>query len=577
MIEDYAVNDNQVKSKRDLSASPGERSEITHDLACEHSYALSVASEDSNDFWSTKKTVHKSTNISNDSSFSLVTRLCDNNVTHEALISEIREPNNNKVAKVPRAKTSLKRPCESDKEFRLNEFSLKRSLSKNVVEMVRQIRLLTSTTNNLIFKVTTEKLIKNATEQRQDDEIFKGWDRSEVEDGVIFTKILNQRQTFTRKHSQAPEYSPSIYQGIYNIAFAKSRRGFIYKCLIQSCQFQTLVKDSLMNHLKSKHENQQWNGFCNICAKKVLIGKTTVLQEFHHMNKLHVQLNKGVDSLLTENISKAESSSETREEVLINLINLRPWLETEKLKTKSEESELKMLSHEALCSLYKCMALTCIFFTTDQGLFLKHLALHERLTSSERENFLSCAYCDFVGASCKDLQEHVDKVHVYDRFQCNRCFYRSCANFNVLVHQFIYHSNEQNIIFECPELKQRDIRAELKEVKKNREKNIPPIVCVFCRGIFFAKTAFIDHLTKHADNLKARCIICNVETSTKTISDHLEKCHNIGLYQCVYCSMGTDTFDELSCHIANNHPSKLTVFCERTEHRYPDGSLKHVT
>lgn len=448
---------------------------------------------------------------------------------------------------------------------------------------------------------------------------------------MIFTKNPHQPP---KVPPPVPEFSPWIYESIFNIAFAKSRRGFVFKCLIQGCRFQTLVKEAMMNHLQSRHAKQEWNGFCNSCAKEVEIGESTVLAEFQHMSKLHVQPKERdvlpvfspktspvknakvsesrdevkskkiamttstplikklqtasfkltpsvtiksavtVNSLLAEMDLLAKKSAESRVKVSINL---RPWMKAEKLKKKSEDSASKMLSKEALCSMYKCMASTCSFFTTDKKLFRKHLTLHEQFTSSDKGNFLSCSYCNFVATTSKVLEEHLDKIHVYDRFQCNFCFYRSCANFNVLNHQLFHHEEEENIIYECPMLKQRDQHAELEEIKKIREENVPPIVCVFCRGMFFAKTAFVDHLTTHAVNLKARCITCGEETSNKTIADHLEKCHNIGLYQCVYCPMGTDTFDKLSTHIANEHPSKRAVFCERTELRNPDGTLKHVS
>ena len=72
-----------------------------------------------------------------------------------------------------------------------------------------------------------------------------------------------------------------------------------------------------------------------------------------------------------------------------------------------------------------------------------------------------------------------------------------------------------------------------------------------------------------------------------TLLKHLIECHGFGLYQCVYCRFGTNTFDIITDHMANDHPSKVPMFCERAEiknleNRYilpssiDSTSLKHI-
>jgi hypothetical protein len=406
----------------------------------------------------------------------------------------------------------------------------------------------------------------------------------------------------------APDCKLWIYKSIFNIAFAKSRRGFIYKCLLLGCRFQTLVQETLKTHIEEKHKAQEWNGFCNTCTKEAFSGKKTILDEFQHMTESHI---KSIEEYASFANSKPESvhtnipvkspksfekletnkTSSTQLNLKLSLCNadnpdkvlkksssnLPQKLKSDIFKSKPKELTELMQSKEALCATYKCMSSTCSFFTFDRNVFAKHLSLHEKYTALDKINFWTCANCGLVGSSASDLIKHIDEAHVYDRFQCKYCFYRSCADFNVFNHQIMMHKGHKIAILECPQLKERDTSVELDAVKKSREENVAPLICVFCRGIFYAKAAFLDHVSAHADNLRARCITCGEKTSNKTIERHLEKCHGLGLFHCVYCTLGTDSFETLNNHIAKIHPSKLPVFCERTEHRNSDGTLKHVS
>lgn len=62
---------------------------------------------------------------------------------------------------------------------------------------------------------------------------------------------------------------------------------------------------------------------------------------------------------------------------------------------------------------------------------------------------------------------------------------------------------------------------------------------------------------------------CGDKTTKGTLHKHLVQCHGFGLMQCVFCRFGTNTFEIMSSHIANNHPSRLPLFCERTEYKAP--------
>jgi len=67
--------------------------------------------------------------------------------------------------------------------------------------------------------------------------------------------------------------------------------------------------------------------------------------------------------------------------------------------------------------------------------------------------------------------------------------------------------------------------------------------------------------------LNTKCIKCGEIATKSTLHNHLVNCHGFGLYQCVYCRFGTNTFGTISSHLANEHPSFLPLFCERTPYK----------
>lgn len=252
---------------------------------------------------------------------------------------------------------------------------------------------------------------------------------------------------------------------------------------------------------------------------------------------------------------------------------LQPWLDIQ--FPKSIEGNL--LTTVALSATYKCMSSACIFYTNYGNLFRKHLAFHDRHALNDKKRcYLMCSYCEFSGKTAIELHVHIDSAHCHDRFQCTYCFYRSCNDFNVITHQLIYHKGQHNVLIKCKLIKPMDRKAELEMVKKSRFHNVEPIICVFCRGIFYAFDIYLQHVSEHSDNLRAKCIKCGLEATTRTIYHHLVECHGYGLYQCVYCKYGTCEFQLIASHIAHKHPSNIPMFYERVQYKNPDGSLKHV-
>lgn len=159
---------------------------------------------------------------------------------------------------------------------------------------------------------------------------------------------------------------------------------------------------------------------------------------------------------------------------------IRPWLHGLS-QNKLHSAATQMLSSYALTATFKCMASTCSFFTSDFQLFLKHLTYHEQWTPDDRKNFLACANCEHVcdpQDKPDELVFHIVKSHQFDKYQCSYCFYRSCADFNVLNHLNSFHKMKPKMVLECELKEQRDYRLELQQVKLKRGDYVPPIICV---------------------------------------------------------------------------------------------------
>lgn len=83
--------------------------------------------------------------------------------------------------------------------------------------------------------------------------------------------------------------------------------------------------------------------------------------------------------------------------------------------------------------------------------------------------------------------------------------------------------------------------------------------------VFYIFKSFALHMLTHKNNTKAtKCTKCGEKSEQHSVQKHLIHCHGYGLFQCVYCNYGTNTFAIISNHLANSHPSKLPMFCERT-------------
>lgn len=244
---------------------------------------------------------------------------------------------------------------------------------------------------------------------------------------------------------------------------------------------------------------------------------------------------------------------------------LRPWLKR-KLKKYLMPTTRFLNNVAAIVASYKCTSPRCSFFTSDKQLFCTHLKLHEIHLPGDRD-YMNCAYCDCIFSDTDNpdsLVQHINNEHCYDKYQCKYCFYRSCVSLNVINHQKIFHPMKQKSVYELPIDTNRNYEQELATIKKSRTKFVPPLVCVKCGAKFYLFPKLTAHMQSHGLNIKTKCTKCSEVSDLSNIHKHLINCHKLGLYQCLFCNFGTNTFETIVNHIGSNHPSKPPIYCERS-------------
>lgn len=156
---------------------------------------------------------------------------------------------------------------------------------------------------------------------------------------------------------------------------------------------------------------------------------------------------------------------------------LKPW--TTCPTTKSSHAEAKLRRECSLLALFKCMAMDCIFTTSNKDKMLQHLQNHEDHASDSfnastqygDDCWLECCYCEEVPGSCITLVDHIIEEHSTSSFQCPQCFYRSVDSCNVISHLEKYHgkgSTPSSVLICGSELK--NLNIDLIAIKAAREK-----------------------------------------------------------------------------------------------------------
>lgn len=279
---------------------------------------------------------------------------------------------------------------------------------------------------------------------------------------------------------------------------------------IVDSQNATSMPENPKNGQNIKEENKSQSSSSKKLRKTILnsseLQKTIYLEDVHPKYQQNPNVNPSTSAQvlknstsqqsINESISKSlDSSNKSQEyrkaaytvdiEALISkassnfefstVQNLYPWINeaTSSVIFKSKSSMDILLNELCLFSTYKCMNEVCFFFTTDFEDFKMHSKKHYA-----SNNY--CSYCLKNFEKYEELCNHLDMVHKFDRFQCNKCMYRSCQKGYVDTHQLLHHSKEDNCeVLKSPvqKLLKSDRSKCLTYLQKNRLKYVMPYKC----------------------------------------------------------------------------------------------------
>lgn len=322
---------------------------------------------------------------------------------------------------------------------------------------------------------------------------------------------------------------------IENICAVKQWNKFEFQCVISGCNFQAPHASSLYDHLQ-EHENIVWSGSCTACFTDILPEPHSLEMELAHLTNVHCRKQSEEASasqtkptikvrrlsgdllstpfgdvqpppakamptptitvpIITKIHSGAEQLSsipkaikveptESKKELLIGNIVLKPWIHHNVRTSKRTEDVDKLLRRISLCARFKCMGEMCIFTTDDATKMRQHLDNHERQAvegvpfgnQSDTDSWLECAYCDEICSSCTLLVQHVQEHHSNSIYQCPKCFYRSAARMSVIKHCEKYHSKMEPNIIQCNDPPKKS-EKEKNSMAEGRLKYLKPIKC----------------------------------------------------------------------------------------------------
>lgn len=275
-------------------------------------------------------------------------------------------------------------------------------------------------------------------------------------------------------------------------------------------------------------------------------------------------------SSLSLNKPEPKLSNDTNESFLSNdTFNdiLRPWTKRQTVKKHLVPATRFLNDVASLIASFKCMSAKCSFYTSDQKLFETHLKLHMNFVPSNRD-FINCPFCDHKFTEYDTIQSciaHINTEHGGDNFQCAYCFYRSYAICNVVSHQRIFHNTKSRAIYQLKHDKIRNYAKEFESTVKMINNFVPALKCFLCSEFFYIFHDLKTHLQlSHKANHVTKCSKCLEICYPSQFTEHLITCYGMGIYQCLYCCFGKNSFQMIVDHMSNCHSSKIPIFCERT-------------
>ena len=110
--------------------------------------------------------------------------------------------------------------------------------------------------------------------------------------------------------SSASKVIQSMEKTISNISYIKCRAEITMKCNAENCYYESINDQIFQFHLKKRHLTIKWNGFCNLCNKKIF-DSGSLFDEYNHMHKVHILKDNAIppkDSAISSSGSKENKS-----------------------------------------------------------------------------------------------------------------------------------------------------------------------------------------------------------------------------------------------------------------------------
>ncbi|XP_053668245.1 uncharacterized protein LOC128718650 [Anopheles marshallii] len=245
-----------------------------------------------------------------------------------------------------------------------------------------------------------------------------------------------------------------------------------------------------------------------------------------------------------------------------SMVALQPWIESDANKRLIDRSKLTVLF---LTAPYKCIAHNCGFYTEASQTIGSHFKSHQKPTVphpiARDSSWLECCYCGYASLSVYNLQKHVETVHKYSAYQCDRCCYRSRDPNSVRVHQRNYHiEHDADAKILCIPGRQKDYNSMDRDIIMNELKsNVKMLKCANCAlRKFNDLEQYRNHIKTHGDTYIA-CHVCDQLMSAKKMIGHISS-HNMFMLQCIYCDYGINDLNMIKKHVADKHSDKLLCY-----------------
>uniref|UniRef100_A0A182RB66 C2H2-type domain-containing protein n=1 Tax=Anopheles funestus TaxID=62324 RepID=A0A182RB66_ANOFN len=240
------------------------------------------------------------------------------------------------------------------------------------------------------------------------------------------------------------------------------------------------------------------------------------------------------------------------------MVALQPWNGKDGNKMLLHTSKL---TDQFLTAPFKCTAFNCGFYTNTSQTMASHFQRHQKLTTvhpiTRDSSWLECCYCNYVSLSVHNLLQHIETVHKYSAYQCDRCCYRSRDPNSVRVHQLNYHLEydaDAKIVW---------IPSRQKEYSSmDRD-----IIMNHLKINFNDMEEYQNHMKAHG-LIYIACHVCDLIVAANKMIDHISS-HNIFMIQCIYCDYGINDVNTIMKHVVDEHSDELLCYHVRCSKNVP--------